>query len=214
MPRTISASVGDGGANRNSDIRTIQEMLNRVPPSWGGPAPALAVDGLIGPKTIGAIRNFQQIQLGTIFNPDGRVDPGRRTIGRLNHIWDSAERPGGSFHLSREPIDHIRQKTNMVCWAAAGTMLCSARDRMCAPVEVVMTRTDSNDPGYGYLTMYQGNKGLPPGDTGRHTRARGLRVGPAARLSSRDRHSVVEGKRVSDQVDLGGRRSITKKKIL
>src|SRR3546814_14425324 len=102
MPRTISASVGDGGANRNSDIRTIQEMLNRVPPSWGGPAPALAVDGLIGPKTIGAIRNFQQIQLGTIFNPDGRVDPGRRTIGRLNHIWDSAERPGGSFHLSRE----------------------------------------------------------------------------------------------------------------
>src|SRR3546814_2779329 len=84
-------------------------------------------------------------------------------------LWDSAERPGGSFHLSREPIDHIRQKTNMVCWAAAGTMLCSARDRMCAPVEVIMTRADSNDPGYGYLTMYQGNKGLPPGDTGRRS---------------------------------------------
>src|SRR3546814_20468852 len=76
--------------------------LNRVPPSWGGQAPALAVDGLIGPKTNGAIRNFQQIQLGTIFNPDGRVDHGRRTSGRLNHIWDSAERPGGSFNSSEE----------------------------------------------------------------------------------------------------------------
>src|SRR3546814_12604094 len=73
----------------------------------------------------------------------------------------------------------------MVCWAAAGTMLCSARDRMCAPVEVIMTRADSNDPGYSYLTMYQGNKGLPPGDTGRSTRAIGLRVGPAARFSVR-----------------------------
>src|SRR3546814_6964093 len=56
---------------------------------------------------------------------------------------------------------------------------------MCAPVEVIMTRADSNDPGYGYLTMYQGNKGLPPGDTGRYTRAIGLRVGPAASFSVR-----------------------------
>src|SRR3546814_4020420 len=159
MRRTFSGSVGDGEAKRNSDIRTIQEMLNRVPPAGGGPAPAVAVDGLIGPKAIGAIRNFQQNQLGTIFNPDGRVDPGRRTIGRLNHIWDSAERPGGSFHLSREPIDHIRQKTNMVCWAAAGTTLCSARDRMCAPVEVIMTRADSTNPRYAYLTISHSTNG-------------------------------------------------------
>src|SRR3546814_2439513 len=48
-----------------------------------------------------------------------------------------------------------------------------------------MTRADSNNPGYGYLTMYQGNKGLPPGDTGRYTRAIGLRVGPAASFSVR-----------------------------
>src|SRR3546814_1129723 len=33
--------------------------------------------------------------------------------------------------------------------------------------------------------MYQGNKGLPPGDTGRYTRAIGLRVGPAASFSVR-----------------------------
>src|SRR3546814_5576139 len=80
----------------------------------------------------------------------------------------------------------------MVCWAAAGTMLCSARDRMCAPVEVIMTRADSNDPGYGYLTMYQGNKGLPPGDTGRYTRAIGLRVGPAASFSVRSEEHTSE----------------------
>src|SRR3546814_19000035 len=93
----------------------------------------------------------------------------------------------------------------MVCWAAAGTMLCSARDRMCAPVEVIMTRADSNDPGYGYLTMYQGNKGLPPGDTGRYTRAIGLRVGPAASFSVRgwrmlmSSHGAVGGVRSEER---------------
>jgi hypothetical protein len=42
-----------------------------------------------------------------------------------------------------------------------------------------MRRADQNDPGYGYLTMYQNNQGLPPQDTGRYTRALGLHVGPA-----------------------------------
>ncbi len=90
-------------------------------------------------------------------------------------------------HLGRT-IDHVRQPTNMSCWAAAGTMLVAARDRQCKPIEAVMAVADANDPGYipfpgilGYMALFNTpTQGLPPGDTGRYTRSIGLRVGPAA----------------------------------
>ena len=59
MAQTISASVGRGGFNREEDTRTVQKLLNRVPPSSGGPVPLLEVDGLCGPKTTNAIQTFQ-----------------------------------------------------------------------------------------------------------------------------------------------------------
>ena len=178
MNRTISGSVGAGGMNRQADVRTVQALLNGVPQPWGGPMPRLAEDGLVGPKTNTAIRNFQRVQLGTIFTPDSRVDPNGRTLARLNHIATSNERPGGLTNVSTEPISHVRQQTNMVCWAAAGTMLVAARDRMSLPIEEVMRTADRNDLGYGYLNKYKANQGLPPGDTGRYTRAIGLKVVP------------------------------------
>ncbi|MDZ7640009.1 MAG: papain-like cysteine protease family protein [Bryobacterales bacterium] len=183
MPKTISSSVGQGGVNRNADVRTVQELLNKVPQTWGGPMLKLAEDGLIGPKTNAAIRRFQEVQFKQVFNPDGKVDPGKRTIGRLNEIADGSERPGANFRVSVEPISHVRQPSNMTCWAAAGTMLCAARDQMSMPIQVVMGRADANDPGYGYLNLFNTNQGLPPGDTGRYTRAIRLRVGPAASFS-------------------------------
>ncbi|MEO2089108.1 MAG: hypothetical protein ABGY75_06380 [Gemmataceae bacterium] len=51
MDRTITASVGEGGANRPADVRTVQEMLNKALPGWGGPTPKLVVDGACGPLT-------------------------------------------------------------------------------------------------------------------------------------------------------------------
>jgi hypothetical protein len=104
-------------------------------------------------------------------------------LKRLNHIAGSSERPGGALSISVEPISHVRQPTDMVCWAAAGTMLVAARDRMSLPIETVMQRADAGDPGLGYLAMFKGNKGLKPGDTGRYTRAIGLRVGPPINLT-------------------------------
>ncbi|MDM0113018.1 peptidoglycan-binding domain-containing protein [Variovorax sp. J22R133] len=80
MARNILASVGLGGANRNDDVVTIQSMLNCVPTGNGGPIPALDTDGKCGPKTVGAIRNFQNRQFNSA---DGRVDVGQRTIERL-----------------------------------------------------------------------------------------------------------------------------------
>jgi hypothetical protein len=85
MARSISASVGEGGVNRSDDSVTVQELLNKVPPEQGGPAPRLAVDGLPWQLTIAAIRKFQRVQLGFQW-PDGRVDAGGQTLAKLNEF--------------------------------------------------------------------------------------------------------------------------------
>src|SRR5262245_50233720 len=84
MAETITAAVGTTPAlNRAQDVETIQTLLNQVPANQGGPNPLLDLDGLIGPLTIGAIRKFQSFHLG--FN-DGRVDPGQKTLAKLNEF--------------------------------------------------------------------------------------------------------------------------------
>lgn len=81
MPKAISGSVGRGGRNfPPSDVMTVQYLLNCVPASLGGPSPELAVDGAVGPKTIGAIEKYQRAIGGTC---DGRVDPGGATLRAL-----------------------------------------------------------------------------------------------------------------------------------
>lgn len=85
MARAISASVGSGGVNRKADSMTVQELLNEVPAVQGGPSPQLVVDGLPWAKTIAAIRNFQKVQLHFKW-PDGRVDPNRKTLAKLNEF--------------------------------------------------------------------------------------------------------------------------------
>jgi hypothetical protein len=83
MLPTITKSVGMNGVNRPEDVRTVQRFLNAIPVPLGGPQPKLATDSLVGPHTIGAIRRFQQTQLGF---QDGRVDPNQRTIGKLGEL--------------------------------------------------------------------------------------------------------------------------------
>ena len=80
---TIERSVGQGGANQSKDVFNIQYGLDQVPPIDGGPSPQLKIDGICGPKTIGAIRNFQLKHFGWS-GADGRIDPGKQTIKKLN----------------------------------------------------------------------------------------------------------------------------------
>jgi peptidoglycan hydrolase-like protein with peptidoglycan-binding domain len=80
MDQVITGSVGAGGVNRSADALKIQNLLNGVPVGWSGPMVKLKPDGIVGPKTNDAIRRFQSAQLGTIFTPDARVDPGGRTL--------------------------------------------------------------------------------------------------------------------------------------
>ncbi len=69
----LTGPVGAGGKNAEGDVQSVQQLLNDHGAS-------LEPDGLIGPKTIGAITKFQQSNLGFA---DGRVDPGGKTWGAL-----------------------------------------------------------------------------------------------------------------------------------
>jgi putative chitinase len=75
----IQNTVGAGGDNERSDVVIVQILLNynKLPT-----AEALAPDGRCGKFTIDAIREFQARQLAQ-FAPDGRVDPGGRSMAKL-----------------------------------------------------------------------------------------------------------------------------------
>ena len=76
----ISGSVGRFGKNEMFDVKTVQTRLNAL---MGSSRKTLAVDGKIGSKTIGTIKDFQA-SVVRLRCPDGRVDPDNRTIRALN----------------------------------------------------------------------------------------------------------------------------------
>lgn len=79
----IKHSVGKNGTNIPDDVRTVRTLLNKflVPGSLGGPP--LQMEGKVGKPTINAIKAFQAVYLGHN-NPDGRVDPGGKTLTALD----------------------------------------------------------------------------------------------------------------------------------
>lgn len=93
---SISSSVGRRGKNAKNDVETVQTRLNEL---MNSPRISLEVDGLIGPKTIGMIRDFQKSVCGFRW-PDGLVDPAAKTIIALNDpasegIWGRMSIPSG-----------------------------------------------------------------------------------------------------------------------
>ncbi len=77
--KTIVASVGRGGLNRTDDVRLVQELLNRHLQS---PQRPLVVNGVMSPRTIAAIEAFQR-RVVNMHRPEGRIDPGDRTMAAL-----------------------------------------------------------------------------------------------------------------------------------
>lgn len=97
IPKSIKASVGVGAHNQTNDVVIVQELLNKVPANEGGltPSEKLIEDGKCGPLTIAAIRKFQEFHKTVLrINPDGRVDPGGKTIGKLNEYGGYDVLPG------------------------------------------------------------------------------------------------------------------------
>ena len=79
---TIHGSVGRGGKNFPDDCKIVQTLLNKhlsTMPSVG----ELTVDGVVGPRTIGAIVEFQKYYM-QLAKPDGLVDVGGATLTRLS----------------------------------------------------------------------------------------------------------------------------------
>jgi hypothetical protein len=104
MARSIFGSVGRmGGKNSPVDVVTVQQLLFQVPPTQGGTAPPVEIDGLCGPKTIGAIQKFQLHHFGW-GGADGRVDPGGPTLAKLNE-----------FDLKPTAPTPVTSRTPMVC---------------------------------------------------------------------------------------------------
>lgn len=110
----ISKSVGMGGVNIPKDVQTIQESLNRIPIDQGGAQPPLKLDGIAGPKTNAAIQKFQIKHFGWS-GADGRVDPGRQTLAKINEILDAnAPMPGNAIY---EPM--ARHLAESLIWIRA-----------------------------------------------------------------------------------------------
>jgi peptidoglycan hydrolase-like protein with peptidoglycan-binding domain len=92
----VKGSVGFGGRNERADVQLVQSMLNLLPLDKGGPFPALAQDGLCGPMTNAAIRQFQSKNQCLA---DGHIDVGGKTertlIGVLQQLGKLAGLIGG-----------------------------------------------------------------------------------------------------------------------
>ena len=91
-PVVISAPVGALGRNLNKDVSTIQTALNRLGAGDGGAADSLAVDGWYGPLTGGAIHRFQERQFPG-WKPDDTIEPGQKTLERINLLLGLKARP-------------------------------------------------------------------------------------------------------------------------
>jgi hypothetical protein len=90
MPASISGSVGSyesGARNNSADVRTVQELLASVARKHGAAFDPQGIDGKIArpasrSRTVGAIVNFQQHQVG-MARPDGRIDVNGSTWKKL-----------------------------------------------------------------------------------------------------------------------------------
>jgi hypothetical protein len=78
----IGASVGRSGLNRAEDVKVVQALLNQHIAELS-PLLPVGVSGTCDAQTILMIEEFQRRVL-SIEEPDGRVDPGGRTIAALN----------------------------------------------------------------------------------------------------------------------------------
>lgn len=107
---TITQSVGVGGKNVRRDVLIIQQSLNKVTPALS--VRKLLEDGLYGKNTATAIARFQKVHVNML-QPDGRVDPGGRTLRKLNEVLSPKDEPAGNgakllFPLQSRPAQSYK----------------------------------------------------------------------------------------------------------
>jgi hypothetical protein len=77
----MRASVGFGGVNLSADVMAVQNLINQFL-SFIAPRGPVSENGNCDADTISAIRDFQRLVVKAA-NPDGRVDPGGKTLEAL-----------------------------------------------------------------------------------------------------------------------------------
>ena len=114
----ISASVGSNGKNLEPDVQEVQTLLNIAPVAAGGASPLIDIDGWCGAGTNKAILTFQKAQKFAV--QDGRIDPGKTTIKRLNELASQ----GGARTVAAPDMDpaQLAQQSIMQSsiWASSG----------------------------------------------------------------------------------------------
>ena len=81
MPR-LTKPIGQAVKSHPPDVKYVQFLLNDRRRAKGI-SPPLAMDGIVGPLTNAAIRQFQQAETGIV---DGRVDVNGPSIKRLEYL--------------------------------------------------------------------------------------------------------------------------------
>jgi peptidoglycan hydrolase-like protein with peptidoglycan-binding domain len=89
----IMTSVGQGGINRDSDVRSVQTALNTFAAKLG--ILPLRVDGKSGPKTIDAIKKFQRVIVRAPV-AGGKIDPNDQTARALFGSGAAAPAPAAA----------------------------------------------------------------------------------------------------------------------
>jgi hypothetical protein len=136
----LTASVGQGGENRQNDVKTVQTLLN-LPGNRPATQPVLRVTGHMDDETLAAILRFQDKQMRMAM-PDSRVDPGGRTWRALNRTavgelsgaswWHAhqAEFPNSAAVSDLEPTFSAKVTRFLAALRAAGaTVTVSATRR-------------------------------------------------------------------------------------
>ncbi|WP_226572813.1 N-acetylmuramidase domain-containing protein [Mangrovibacter yixingensis] len=125
----ISHPVGIGEANKRSDVITVQKLLNDVYRKH----PLLIVDGVVGPKTVQRIKDFQLHHVG-LRQPDGIVDVNGKTIRAL-HFKKSNYTASNKIHLKENATEQelfIEAAHILGCEAAAVKAVASTETKSSA----------------------------------------------------------------------------------
>jgi hypothetical protein len=109
MLRTISQPVGAKGVNQQNDVKIIQELLNAAraknPKFKAAGIDPVPENGVIDPKTIGAISVYQEKVMGWKGSAvDGTVHPKRTTWKSLNGNVGSARGEQASGEVCALPM--------------------------------------------------------------------------------------------------------------
>lgn len=133
----VTASVGRGCVNRLSDVRHVQDMLNRCV-SKLAPMGPVTVSGQCDSKTVLLIEEFQRRVVRTPM-PDGRVDPGGRTLALLI----GAPTTGVEPVLSGTPLPVAAAKVLRETLASAGVASARVSSVSRAPAQQARIMYDS-----------------------------------------------------------------------